>query len=162
MTKVCALIVTLLLLHGAAAFRQVARQNFASRPTTLVPLRVSPQKCCSFTRRTRSSLVWMATTEEQLDEDKSSVAPSASENEQDDTTSGGLTRTILLAVPLFCKFVIVLCIKFLTDAVVFPLLFLYRLARITKRKIRALFSKKDGTSPPNGEQPPGTNNKVAP
>jgi hypothetical protein len=61
-----------------------------------------------------------------------------------DKASGSLMRTLLLAVPLFCKFVIVLMIKFLTDLVVYPLLFLYRLARLTKRRILALFKKDDG------------------
>lgn len=54
-------------------------------------------------------------------------------NQQDESRS--IATIILLAVPLFCKFVIVLLIKFLTDLVVFPLLWLYRLARLTKRRI---------------------------
>ncbi|GKY94781.1 hypothetical protein MPSEU_000443200 [Mayamaea pseudoterrestris] len=58
--------------------------------------------------------------------------------------SGGVARTLLLAAPLFFKFVIVLCIKFLTDLVVFPLLFLYRMARLVKRKIlKAVFPNDD-------------------
>ncbi len=48
---------------------------------------------------------------------------------------GSVTRTFLLAVPLFFKFVIVLLIKFLTDLVVFPLLFLYRLLRLAFQSI---------------------------
>ncbi len=36
---------------------------------------------------------------------------------------------------LLFKFTIVLCIKFATDVIVFPSLFLYRLARLGKRKI---------------------------
>ncbi len=36
---------------------------------------------------------------------------------------------------LLFKFAIVLCIKFATDVIVFPSLFLYRLARLGKRKI---------------------------
>lgn len=63
----------------------------------------------------------------------------------------GVTRMILLAVPLFCKFCIVLAIKFVTDLVVFPLLLLYRLARNTKRKVLSLFNKKsDQDSAVNG------------
>jgi hypothetical protein len=59
--------------------------------------------------------------------------------------SSVLWKTVVLAVPLFCKFVIVLVIKFLTDLVVFPLLLLYRLARLTKRRILNFFqSKGDG------------------
>lgn len=46
-----------------------------------------------------------------------------------------ITKTVLLTVPLFCKFVVVLLIKFVTDLIVFPLLFLYRLAGTAKRSI---------------------------
>lgn len=57
--------------------------------------------------------------------------------EDDDDTEGkrSIAKTILLTVPLFCKFVVVLLIKFVTDLVVFPLLFLYRLAGTAKRKV---------------------------
>lgn len=62
---------------------------------------------------------------------------SVSRENDDDAVDGkrGLTKTLLLAVPLFCKFVIVLMIKFVTDLIVFPLLFLYRAARMMKRKL---------------------------
>lgn len=53
----------------------------------------------------------------------------------------GITKTVLLTVPLFCKFVIVLIIKFVTDLIVFPLLILYRLAGLAKRRILRLFGK---------------------
>lgn len=53
----------------------------------------------------------------------------------------GITRTVLLTVPLFCKFVIVLVIKFLTDLIVFPLLWLYRLVGLAKRRILRLVGK---------------------
>jgi hypothetical protein len=62
---------------------------------------------------------------------------------KDDVKKGGVTRTVLLAVPLFCKFAIVLFIKFLTDVIVFPLLFLYRMARLSKRKLLRLFSNEN-------------------
>lgn len=52
-----------------------------------------------------------------------------------EANDGSLTRTFLLAVPLFFKFVIVLIIKFLTDLVVFPLLFLYRFLRLAFQSI---------------------------
>jgi hypothetical protein len=66
--------------------------------------------------------------------------------EEDAVESVGLTRTILLAVPLFCKLIIVLMIKFLTDLVVFPLLYLYRFARLTKRKIKSLFTSNNNNN----------------
>jgi hypothetical protein len=53
-------------------------------------------------------------------------------------------KTAALALPLFCKFLIVMVIKFLTDLVVFPLLMLYRFARLTKRKILGFFRSKTG------------------
>lgn len=58
-------------------------------------------------------------------------------DDDDDETEGkrGITKTVLLAVPLFCKFVVILLLKFVTDLVVYPLLFLYRLAGTAKRKI---------------------------
>jgi hypothetical protein len=64
--------------------------------------------------------------------------------------SGVWWKTAALALPLFCKFVIVLVIKFLTDLVVYPLLMLYRLARLTKRRILGLFSSKGKDEKVNG------------
>mmetsp|Transcript_10556 Transcript_10556/g.13783 ORF Transcript_10556/g.13783 Transcript_10556/m.13783 type:complete len:93 (-) Transcript_10556:226-504(-) len=58
---------------------------------------------------------------------------------------GPLTAA-LLAIPLLCKFVIVLLIKFMTDLVVYPLLLLYRLARMTKNKFLRLIGKEDKDS----------------
>lgn len=58
---------------------------------------------------------------------------------KDEPMRGGISRTIVLAVPLMLKFVVVLLIKFLTDLVVFPLLLLYRFARRTKRRVLRLF-----------------------
>jgi hypothetical protein len=65
-------------------------------------------------------------------------------------SSGVWWKTAALALPLFCKFVIVLVIKFLTDLVVYPLLLLYRLARLTKRRILGLFSSKGKDEKVNG------------
>ena len=50
-------------------------------------------------------------------------------------------RSGLLTLPLFVKFMAVLFIKVLTDAVVFPSLFLYRILRRIKRKIIGLFQQ---------------------
>ena len=70
-------------------------------------------------------------------------------NEDDDVSTSSVSRTILLAIPLFCKFVIVLLIKFVTDLVVYPLLLLYRFARLTKRRILKMFQQ---GPPVNGSQ----------
>lgn len=64
-----------------------------------------------------------------------------------------VATTVLLTVPLFCKFVAVLLIKFVTDLIVFPLLFLYRMAGITKRKVLKMLGKDPATKEkPNGAQ----------
>lgn len=68
--------------------------------------------------------------------------------------SWGVTKTILLTVPLFFKFLIVLVIKFMTDLVVFPLLFSYRMCRRAKRKVLGVFNNKKDTKLPNGETRP--------
>jgi hypothetical protein len=84
------------------------------------------------------------------------------DEEDDEVSSSGVTRTLLLAVPLFCKFVLVLMIKFVTDLIVYPLLLLYRGARITKRRVLRMFNGGSDASPPpsssgrkavNGETP---------
>jgi len=59
------------------------------------------------------------------------------------------STSVLFTVPLLFKFIAVLCIKFLTDAVVFPSLFLYRLIRRIKRKTISFFQQ-DGSIKPNG------------
>lgn len=64
--------------------------------------------------------------------------PSAVVEDDDINSKGGLLKIILISVPLFCKFCIVLMVKFLTDLVVYPLLILYRLARLTKRRFLKL------------------------
>jgi hypothetical protein len=85
------------------------------------------------------------------------------DEEDDGVSSSGVTRTLLLAVPLFCKFVLVLMIKFVTDLIVYPLLLLYRGARITKRRVLRMFnggsdassssSSSSGRKAVNGEKP---------
>ncbi len=69
--------------------------------------------------------------------------------------------TLLLLPVLLFKFAVVLCVKFATDAVVFPLLWTYRLARMGKRKVvggaRSLFGKKEyvnGDTKVNGDASP--------
>jgi hypothetical protein len=72
-------------------------------------------------------------------ETNSSPAVGGSDLDDDEVSSSSVTRTLLLAVPLFCKFVLVLMIKFVTDLIVYPLLLLYRIARIAKRKVLRMF-----------------------
>jgi hypothetical protein len=62
------------------------------------------------------------------------------------------TGTVFLTIPLFCKFVVVLLLKFVTDVIVFPLLFLYRLVGIGKRKLLSAIGKGgDKQEKTNGE-----------
>jgi hypothetical protein len=86
-------------------------------------------------------------------ENTETEAGGASGKENDDIAEEkrSVTRTVLLTVPLFCKFVIVLVIKFGTDLVVFPLLFLYRLAGIAKRRFLKMIGKAPDSEKPNGE-----------
>lgn len=89
--------------------------------------------------------------------DKGSPSQSSLPSLRRDKDGGGVLRTILLAIPLFCKFVIVLMIKFLTDLVVFPLLWMYRLARLTKRKVLNMFRGHQlKHEKPNGESTSGS------
>lgn len=64
--------------------------------------------------------------------------------EKSDEVEEKRTRTLLLTIPLFCKFLVVIILKIATDLVVYPLLFLYRLAGIVKRKFLSLVGKGDG------------------
>jgi hypothetical protein len=93
-------------------------------------------------------------TDDSKEQDETDTKDDESTAKQDDGVDEkrGLTKTILLTVPLFCKFVIVLLIKFVTDLIVFPLLFLYRLAGIGKRRFLKMIGKgPDMTEKPNGE-----------
>eukprot|EP00553_Chaetoceros_curvisetus_P008380 CAMPEP_0204630588 /NCGR_PEP_ID=MMETSP0717-20131115/20853_1 /ASSEMBLY_ACC=CAM_ASM_000666 /TAXON_ID=230516 /ORGANISM="Chaetoceros curvisetus" /LENGTH=118 /DNA_ID=CAMNT_0051647889 /DNA_START=222 /DNA_END=578 /DNA_ORIENTATION=+ len=55
----------------------------------------------------------------------------------------GFITALILGPPLIFKFGIVLVVKFLTDLVVFPLLYFYRLCRLAKNKVVGLFVKSD-------------------
>mmetsp|Transcript_10693 Transcript_10693/g.30489 ORF Transcript_10693/g.30489 Transcript_10693/m.30489 type:complete len:152 (+) Transcript_10693:163-618(+) len=92
------------------------------------------------------------TTEGQ--EEAESVEVAVGDNDDDDDgvdRKKGITKTVLLTVPLFCKFVIVLLIKFATDLVLYPLLFLYRLLRAAKRSVFAKIGSFKKTDKVNGE-----------
>jgi hypothetical protein len=62
------------------------------------------------------------------------------------------TWTVFLTIPLFCKFVLVLLLKLVTDVIVFPLLFLYRVVGIGRKKfLRAIGKGGDKQEKTNGE-----------
>lgn len=89
------------------------------------------------------------------DEPKGEEAAAVEDVDEDDEDGAeeprSLLRTIILTVPLFCKFCVVLAIKFVTDLIVFPLLFLYRLAGLTKRRILKMFGSGGKIDKVNGE-----------
>mmetsp|Transcript_26516 Transcript_26516/g.37376 ORF Transcript_26516/g.37376 Transcript_26516/m.37376 type:complete len:170 (-) Transcript_26516:298-807(-) len=89
-----------------------------------------------------TSMLFMAAENGAKDENDDEKTPTPAEEREKAEGFGPLTAA-LIAVPLFCKFIIVLVIKFLTDLVVYPLLLLYRLARMTKNKLLKLGGKDD-------------------
>ena len=92
------------------------------------------------------------TTEGQEEAESTEVAVGDGNDDDDGTDEKRtITRTVLLTVPLFCKFVIVLLIKFVTDLILFPLLFLYRLVRAARRSILEKVGSFKKTEKVNGE-----------
>ena len=67
----------------------------------------------------------------------SSAAEVASEGDEKkfDRDNSGLITALVMAPPLIAKFCIVLLVKFLTDVVVYPTLFLFRVGKKLKNKI---------------------------
>ena len=144
-------LLAVLLLAQCDAFNVV--QKRIGTPLKTSSIQTSSSYLFSNSRSNRNNAVFM--TEEPKDQEEetnTTDVQSTSKSEDDDEEKRGVTRTILLTVPLFCKFVIVLLIKFVTDLIVFPLLFLYRLAGIGKRKFFKLIGKGPDTSEKiNGE-----------
>lgn len=64
------------------------------------------------------------------------------ESKKEKGRSGFLTA-LIVGPPLIAKFAVVLLVKFLTDVIVFPLLFLYRMCKNVKNRIVGLFVKDD-------------------
>ena len=92
------------------------------------------------------------TTEGQEEAESTEVAVGDGNDDDDGADEKRtITRTVLLTVPLFCKFVIVLLIKFVTDLILFPLLFLYRLMRAARRSIVDKLGSFKKTEKVNGE-----------
>jgi hypothetical protein len=76
---------------------------------------------------------------EEVDTDTSTPLPPTDEStivaqDEESTKSSGLSL-----VPLFFKFCVVLAVKFITDVLVFPPLFLWRFARLVYRKFMRIF-----------------------
>ena len=98
----------------------------------------------------------MATNDSSDDSSGENTEATTKEDKGDAASSNTQKNNAILVFPLFCKFMVVLLIKFLTDLVVFPSLLLFRLARRMKRKLLELIGKipLPGSSPasikPNG------------
>jgi hypothetical protein len=134
-------LVILVFLVGTCVSFNVARQI---SPVRLKPtIGVTPSPLFGAERPKRcSEALFMAEDPlepEEIETKQSEVVMQKSEESGEE--KWGITRTVLLTVPLFCKFVIVLVIKFLTDLIVFPLLWLYRLVGLAKRRILRLVGK---------------------
>ena len=91
-------------------------------------------------------------TEDAKDNDLPAVEDVDEDDEDGAEEPRSLIKTIVLTVPLFCKFCVVLAIKFVTDLIVFPLLFLYRLAGLAKRRMLKMFGSGGKIDKVNGEQ----------
>lgn len=88
-------------------------------------------------------------TEKEEDEDvtaktegtESTKSESTQISKKEEKERNGFWTALVLGPPLLAKFGIVLLVKFLTDLVVFPLLFLYRICRLAKNKMFGIFRK---------------------
>lgn len=90
-----------------------------------------------------------ASSEEKKDEAAATPDKTVSESKDDDKKTSS-AKTVLLTIPLFIKFCIVLVIKAVTDLLVFPVLLLWRFATRVKRRTLGLF-RRGGSNKTNGE-----------
>ena len=141
------LLLTAFLFVQCASFHVLERK--CDMPTS-VSIRNTVRSNLFSNPRSVSPRIFM-TDDSKEQEDTESVEAAEIEESEPQEEKSGITRTVLLTVPLFFKFVIVLVIKFVTDLIVFPLLFLYRLAGIGKRRFYKLIGKGPSTTKANGE-----------
>ena len=141
MAKLLLLLCATAILNCSQAFNVAGRAPTVSSRTCITisrsPLYQRPKRTLQSSLLHSAPDDTTATTNGAPDED----------NEDDEEESRGLLKILFISVPLFCKFCIVLMVKFLTDLVVYPLLILYRLARLTKQRFFKLLGiNKDKTS----------------
>ena len=143
-------LLVLLLISGALSFNLVAKPAAPTRPiqrilstATIQRTAMTSSKLFGGLKRLENSSLFSTEDPVEPEETEASkeVQSPSDTTKDDDDEARGITRTVLLTVPLFCKFVIVLMIKFVTDLIVFPLLWLYKLAGVVKRRILRLFGK---------------------
>ena len=144
-----------LLLTPCFAFNIVRNDAVVrSKVTIPTPTALSP---LFGNQRSKAPMIFMTDDSKEPDETDETEVESVGSKETEVEESLGEkkvvnARTVLLSLPLFVKFAIVLLLKFATDLVVFPLLFLYRLAGIGKRKFLSLIgSGSDKLPKTNGE-----------
>lgn len=97
-----------------------------------------------------SPIIQLNMAEEESDGKDGEAVPTGTEsNEVKETKEtpkkerNGFWTAIILAPPLIAKFGIVLICKVITDLIVFPLLFLFRISKSAKNKIVGIFKKDD-------------------
>jgi hypothetical protein len=159
--SVIRLVLASIFLVQSAAFNLVQRRSLhaIAGPITTILNTKTPKIPLLGTRpltHRRVQQLFMTTEDPNKEPTENEITKSENSSSEDDADGAeekpSISRTVLLTVPLFCKFAIVLLIKFLTDLVVFPLLFLYRIAGQVKRKFLKLIGKgklNDG-EPANG------------
>lgn len=111
-----------------------ARHRSSSSPTFLIPR--STQQ--------RSILFMAAAAAEGGDEVKEEATEKVTTAVAEDDaiiTSEKKSRGALSIIPLVLKFCVVLAVKFVTDVLVFPPLFLWRLMRLIYRRFMALIGQ---------------------
>ena len=127
------------LLSTHAFSSQIISHQGARVVPRVSPIVLKPMSNSPIMRRTFPK-IFMTDGSSEADETETQTSGD-SNRRKSDNVEGQITKTLLLTVPLFCKFLVVLLLKFATDLIVYPLLFLYRLAGIVKRKFFGLFGK---------------------
>mmetsp|Transcript_25849 Transcript_25849/g.56903 ORF Transcript_25849/g.56903 Transcript_25849/m.56903 type:complete len:176 (+) Transcript_25849:115-642(+) len=112
-------------------------------------------------RKLQSTKLQMSTTDDDSSSDndptESSSVSEGQKLEKLDTKVNNKQRSnFILIIPLFCKFMVVMAIKVLTDAVVFPSLYIYRQLRKVKRGIFTFFGKLTFGTMPSSVKPNGS------
>ena len=151
----------------SAARQQVQAAAAAASPLFRVDI-VAERTSASSPLEKESSRLFMTVEESSEAEEATKQEEKATDEKKDEgdeestalvnksSSNGGFFLTLLLAPPLLAKFCIVLLVKFATDAVVYPTLFLWRLESRAKRKILGVFgigkeSKDTEAKPINGD-----------
>jgi hypothetical protein len=143
-------LVILAFLVGTCVSFNVARQISPVRVKPTIGVTASPLFGAKRPKRYSDPLFMTEDPVEPEEIEAKETEVVSEKSEESGEEKRGITKTVLLTVPLFCKFVIVLMIKIVTDLIIFPLLFLYRLVGLAKRRILRLFEGPKKDDAPNG------------